>query len=129
MRRFFLAVPLMLMLWTLFQGPFSHVHPESVQDHGHTGTYQTTLHNHFPIARSRAASAHDEASFDPPYHAERDVDVLLYTEGKVSPAAGSVDACSDLLPEPVVERLDELRGSERTRAPPLADLPPRAPPA
>ena len=123
------TVPVILMLGTLFQGPFVHMHSESVQDHGHTGTHGTTLHNHFPIARAKAASAHDEPSFDAPYHAGRDIDVLLSTEGKAFPGAGAVDACSDLFPKPVAARLDEVRASERTRDPPRPGLPPRAPPA
>ena len=122
-------VPVILLLGTLFQGPFSHVHSRGVEDRGHTGTHGTTLHNHFPMARSKTDSADDESAFEGPHHSGQNIDLLLTTEGKTATPLASVDACSDLFPEPLVARLNEVTGSERTRDPPRLDLPPRAPPA
>ncbi len=86
-------VPVILLLGTLFQGPFFHVHSRGVQGHEHTGTHQTTLHNHFPTARTKTESADDESAFEGPHHSGQDIDLLLTTEGKTATPLGSVDAC------------------------------------
>ncbi len=129
MRLVFPIVPVILLLGTLFQGPFSHVHSRGAPDHGHTGTHGTTLHNHFPMARPKTDSTHDESTLEGPHHSGQDIDLLLTTEGKTSPPVGTFRACSNLFPELLVRRLNEVKGSERTRDPPRLGLPPRAPPA